>query len=107
MLEITNLSKQYKNNADFSIKDVSFKVEEGEIFGFLGPNGAGKSTTIKCVTGILPYNIGNIKICGYDLQEQPIKAKQEIGYVPDNHMMYESLTAREYVNFVSDIFKVG
>lgn len=107
MLEITNLSKQYRNNTEFSVKDISFKIDEGEIFGFLGPNGAGKSTTIKCVTGILPYSMGNIKICGHDLQEHPTLAKQEIGYVPDNHMMYETLTAKEYINFMSDIFKVG
>lgn len=107
MLEITNLSKQYKNNTEFSIRDVNIKVEGGEIFGFLGPNGAGKSTTIKCVTGILPYSEGSIKVCGYDLQENAIKAKMEIGYVPDNHILYETLTAREYVKFISDIYKVG
>lgn len=107
MLEITNLSKKYKSNDKYSIRDISFDVKEGEIFGFLGPNGAGKSTTIKCVTGILPYNEGNIKICGYDLQESPLKAKKEIGFVPDNHIMYESLTAIEYVDFIANIYGVG
>lgn len=107
MLIITNLSKKYKGNDHYSIRDININVKEGEIFGFLGPNGAGKSTTIKCVTGILPYNEGNIKICGYDLQENSIKAKQEIGYVSDNHLMYEKLTAREYVNFMADMYNVG
>ncbi len=107
MLEIKNLSKKYKNNDKYSIKDITFDVREGEIFGFLGPNGAGKSTTIKCITGILPYSEGQIKVCGYDMATQAIKAKMQIGYVSDNHLMYEKLTAREYINFMADIFEVG
>ena len=107
MLTITNLSKKYKNNEKYAVKDISFEVKDGEIFGFLGPNGAGKSTTIKCVTGILPFTEGSINIGGYNLKDDPINAKMQIGFVPDNHMMYEQLTAREYVNFMADIFKVG
>ena len=107
MLSITNLSKKYKGCENYALQDVSLEVKEGEIFGFLGPNGAGKSTTIKCVTGILPYSDGCIKICGHDLKDDPIAAKLNMGYVSDNHMVYEQLTGREYMNFMADIYNVG
>ncbi len=107
MLEVTNLSKKYNNSDDFAVQDVTFTVGEGEIFGFLGPNGAGKSTTIKCMTGILPYSSGSICLDGYNLQDQPIKYKQNIGYVSDDHMVYDKLTAKEYINFVCDMYNVG
>ena len=107
ILTITNLSKKYKGNDKYSVKDLSFSVKEGELFAFLGPNGAGKSTTIKCITGALPYSEGNIKICGHDLRESPIDAKKNIGYVPDNHFTYDTMTGNEYINFMSDIYGVG
>lgn len=107
MLSISHLSKRYKNNDVYALSDVSFEVKEGEIFGFLGPNGAGKSTTIKCLTGILPYEEGCIKICGVDLKENAVQAKKNIGYVSDNHATYEKLTAREYIRFMADMYGVG
>ncbi len=107
ILTITNLSKKYKGNEKYSVKDLCFEVEEGELFAFLGPNGAGKSTTIKCITGALPYSEGSVRICGYDLHESPIAAKKNIGYVPDNHFLYETMTANEYINFMADIYGVG
>lgn len=76
MIEIYNLTKIYKSSTVKAVDNVSLKVEGGEIFGFLGPNGAGKSTTIKCLTGILPFNEGHIKICGADIKEEPVKAKK-------------------------------
>ena len=106
MLEINHLSKRYKNSSFYSVKDLSFTLKDGEIFGFLGKNGAGKSTTIKCITGILPFEEGEIKVCGYDIAKNPIEAKLNIGYVPDNHAVYENLTGREYVNYMGNIYKV-
>lgn len=107
MLKIVNLRKKYPNSEKYSVDGLSLEVKEGEIFGFLGKNGAGKSTTIKCITGILPYEEGAINVCGYDVRKDPIKAKMNIGYVPDNHSVIEKLTGREYVNYVADIYKVG
>lgn len=106
MLEIKNLSKKYKNSTFYSVKDLSLTLRDGEIFGFLGKNGAGKSTTIKCITGILPFEEGEIKVCGYDISKNPIEAKLNIGYVPDNHAVYENLTGREYVNYMGNIYRV-
>lgn len=106
MLEIKNLSKKYKNATRYSVKNLSFTLEDGEIFGFLGKNGAGKSTTIKCITGIIPFEEGSITICGYDIARDPINAKLNIGYVPDNHAVYENLTGREYVTYMGNIYRV-
>ena len=107
MLEIKNLTKKYKNSNFYSVKDLTLTLKEGEIFGFLGKNGAGKSTTIKCITGILPFEEGSINICGYDIEENPIEAKLNIGYVPDNHAVYENLTGREYINYMGNIYRVS
>lgn len=107
MLEIINLTKKYKNSKTPSVKNLSLTLKDGEIFGFLGRNGAGKSTTIKCITGILPFESGIIKICGYDLNDDPIDAKLNMGYVPDNHAVYENLTGMEYLNYMGNIYRVA
>ena len=105
-LELKNFSKRYGKNKDFAVKDASLVVSGGEIFGFLGPNGAGKSTTIKSIVGIQTITEGSISICGYDVEKQPVMAKRLIGYVPDHYALYEKLTAREYVNYIADIYGV-
>lgn len=105
-LKINHLSKRYANSEYYSVRDLSLELRPGEVFGFLGKNGAGKSTTIKCLTGILPFDEGNITICGYDIMKEPIQAKMNMGYVPDNHSVYERLTGREYVNYVADLYRV-
>lgn len=106
MLTIKNLVKTYPKSDRVAVDDISFELRPGEIFGFLGQNGAGKSTTIKCLTGILPFDSGTIEVCGFDIVKEPIKAKMNMGYVPDNHSVYEKLTGREYVNYVADLYKV-
>ena len=106
MLEIKNLNKKYKNSDRFSVTDLSLTLKEGEIFGFLGKNGAGKSTTIKCMTGIIPYTSGQIIVCGHDIKEDPIGAKLNIGYVPDDHAVYDNLTGKEYVSFMGNVYGV-
>ncbi len=106
MIKVENLKKTYPKSDRNAVDNISFECKAGEIFGFLGQNGAGKSTTIKSLTGILPYNEGTIEICGYDMKKEPIKAKMNIGYVPDNHSVYEKLTGEEYVNYVADLYRV-
>lgn len=107
MLKITNLVKKYKNNDKLAVDNITLHVKEGEVFGFLGPNGAGKSTTIKCACGILPFDSGSISICGCNIKDNAVKAKMNIGYVSDNHAVYDRLTAREYLDFICDIYGVG
>jgi len=107
MIKINSLSKMYKNADRFAVKNLSLIVNDGEVFGFIGANGAGKSTTIKSITGILPYNDGSIEIAGYDMAKDSISAKKNIGYVSDNHSVYDKLTGREYVNFLANIYGVS
>lgn len=106
MLEIKNLYKKYENNKNYSVQDLSLKIEEGEIFGFLGQNGAGKSTTMKCVLDILPFEKGEIIVNGHDLKQEPNKLKSCIGYVSDERTAYESLTGREYINFIGNVYSI-
>lgn len=106
MLKVSNVIKTYKNAKEPALKGISFDVKEGEVFGLIGKNGAGKSTTIKCLMGIHPYEKGTITIKGYDLKKNENEAKSLIGYVPDNHTVYENLSGREYLNFMADVYKV-
>ena len=106
MLKVYNLVKRFKKAKNPAVDDISFVVDNGEVYGIIGKNGAGKSTTIKCITGILPFDKGKITINTYDIIKNPNKAKSVIGYVPDNHTVYENLTGREYINFMADIYKV-
>ncbi|RQD75187.1 MAG: ABC transporter ATP-binding protein [Candidatus Syntrophonatronum acetioxidans] len=102
MLEINNLYKNYGQKE--AVKDLSLTVRPGEIYGFLGHNGAGKTTTIKVCTGLIKPTSGSVNICGYDIVKQPIEAKRQFGYVPDNPYLYDKLTGREFLDAVSDIY---
>ncbi len=106
MLEIKDFSKKYQGADKYSAYKINLKVNAGEVLGLVGSNGAGKSTTIKCLTGILPFEEGQILINGFDIQKDPIKAKQCVGYVPDDHSVYEKLTGREYVNYMGSLFGI-
>lgn len=107
MLRIENLTKTYAGGAVRAVDSLSLSVSEGEIFGFIGPNGAGKSTTIKCMTGILNFEEGNISVFDHDMKTDAMAAKRLIGYVPDSHVIYEKLTGIEYINFICDIYRVS
>ncbi len=97
MIEATNLSRSY---GDFTAVDgVSFTVNEGEIVGILGPNGAGKTTTIRMVTGFLPPSGGQVSVSGVDLFDEPAKARQQIGYLPENVSVYPEMRVEEYLNY--------
>lgn len=105
MIEILNVNKSY-NTTSKAVDELNITIEDGEIFGFLGPNGAGKTTTIKMITGILKPDSGSIKINGVDIQKDPLKAKEQFGFVPDSPDMFLRLTGIEYLNFMADIYNV-
>ena len=107
MIKITNFSKTYGLNKHKAVDNFSLEIHEGEVFGFLGHNGAGKSTLIKCMVGIQSITEGSIELCGYDIEKQPLQAKLQMGYVSDNHAVYENLTGREYINYVADLYMVS
>lgn len=104
MLIIENFSKMYKGSQIYSAKNISFAVKNGEVCGLVGSNGAGKSTLIKSIVGILPFQEGRITVAEYDISRQPQKAKRCIGYVPDDHTVYDKLTGREYVDYMGSIY---
>lgn len=107
MLEVENFSKMYRGAKRYSTNNISFKVNNGEVFGLVGGNGAGKSTTIKSIVGILPFKEGKITVEGFDVSKEAMKAKQVIGYVPDDHSVYEKLTGREYVDYMGSLYGVS
>lgn len=105
MISFKNVTKIYNGNHK-AVDDLNLEIREGEIFGFLGPNGAGKTTTLKMLIGITPPTEGTIMVNGIDALADPIRAKKEFGYVPDNPDIYIRLKGIEYLNFMGDIFDV-
>ncbi len=105
-LSIQGFSKRYGRSDVYAVKDAFLDVHGGEIFGFLGPNGAGKSTIIKSIVGIQPITEGKIFVCGHDVEKDSVGSKLNIGFVPDHYALYEKLTAREYVNYIADLYRV-
>lgn len=104
VLDVENLKKSLGKRE--IIKNISFSIEEGEIFGFLGPNGAGKTTTIRMLVGLIHPNEGRIKICGYDLKSDTEKALKEVGAVVENPELYKYLTGRENLMQIARIRKI-
>ncbi len=103
MIEVKNLSKHFGDKK--AVDGISFTAEDGEILGFLGPNGAGKSTTMNILTGYISSTDGVALIDGIDILENPIKAKQKIGYLPEQPPLYMDMTVKEYLSFVYDLKK--
>ena len=107
MIKFTNFSKTYAGTDKKAVEDLNLEIHEGEVFGFIGHNGAGKSTTIKSLVGIQSITEGRIEVQGFDVARQPLEAKLNMGYVSDNHAVYENLTGREYISYVADLYMVS
>ncbi len=105
MIKIENVSKSYIKGKK-SIDNLNLEIRNGEIFGFLGPNGAGKTTTIKMITGILNPDEGDIYIDGKSIEKEPLEAKRNFGFVPDNPDMFLKLKGIEYLNFLAEIYEI-
>lgn len=104
-LSINNLHKSYGKKQ--VLKGVQLQVCAGELFGFIGKNGAGKSTTIDCVTGIKPFNEGQVFVCGHDISREGVAAKRTFGYVASEPTCYEMMTGFGFLEFVAGVFGVG
>ena len=105
MIQLKNVTKTY-NGTVRAVDNLNLTVNNGEIVGFIGPNGAGKTTTLKMMTGILKPDSGSIFINDFDMQSEPLKAKQVIGYIADSPDMFLRLKGLEFMNLISDIYKV-
>ncbi|MCR1972575.1 ABC transporter ATP-binding protein [Clostridium sporogenes] len=102
VLQVENIHKKIGKRE--IIKDVSFSVKEGEIFGFLGPNGAGKTTTIRMMVGLIAPTKGRIKIMGHDIQKERIKALKNVGCIVENPDMYNDLTGMQNLKYYADLY---
>ncbi len=100
MLEVKNLVKRFGSFE--AVKGISFTVAKGEVLGFLGPNGAGKSTTMRMITGFLPPTSGTASICGHDVLQDPVGAKQCLGYLPESAPSYRAMTVRDFLRFIAE-----
>ena len=104
MIEISQLSMRYGDL--LALDELSLSIERGEFFAFLGPNAAGKTTTIKLLTGLMEPSGGSARICGFDIQKDPLEAKRRIGYIPDVAEFYDKLTPIEFMAFIAELFEV-
>lgn len=105
MIEVKNVTKKYGNFT--AVNDISFEVNDHEIVGFLGPNGAGKSTTMNMLTGYIEPTKGAIIINGHDISKSPLKAKKQIGYMPENTPLYMDLTVKEFITYMAELKRVS
>lgn len=104
MITIENLTKYYGSNR--AVNSISFTINDNEILGFLGPNGAGKSTTMNMIAGYLPMTDGTVNIYGADITKEPLKAKKNIGYLPEIPPVYPDMKVKEYLSFCAGLKKV-
>ena len=104
MIEIKNVTKKYGDKK--AVDNVSFTVNDGDIFAFIGHNGAGKTTLIKAMVGIHDFDDGDILIDGMSIRENPVFCKKLMAYVPDNPETYEHMKAIDYINFICDMYDV-
>ena len=107
MIRLNHVSKIYGDGSKKAVDDLSWDIEDGKITGFIGPNGAGKTTTLKMITGILAPSEGTIEINGKDIQKDPLEAKRQFGFVPDDPDAFLRVRGIEYLNFMADIYGVG
>ena len=100
MIETQALGKRYGDLV--AVDGITFKVEPGQVLGFLGPNGAGKSTTMKMIAGFLAPTSGSAKVCGFDVETQPIEAKRVLGYLPEGAPSYGEMSVRQFLGFIAE-----
>lgn len=101
---VENVTKIYGNQS--ALNNVSFKIKSGEIVGFIGPNGAGKSTMMKIICGYLPPSSGSVKVNEFDVLENPLEVRRNIGYLPEHNPLYPEMYVKEYLQFAGGIYKI-
>ena len=104
MICLKSVSKSYGKNK--AVQDISFEIQDTEVVGLLGPNGAGKTTTINMIAGYIATTDGTILINNIDIAKEPLKAKKQIGYMPENVPLYNELTVKEFLIFMAELNKV-
>jgi ABC-2 type transport system ATP-binding protein len=105
MISVSHVTKRYGSFT--AVNDISINVPKGSIFAFLGTNGAGKTTTIRMITGVIAPTMGSIRVGNFDIQKEPVKAKLLMGVIPDRPHLYGRLSGREFLQFMSELYKVS
>jgi len=105
MIAVEGLTKLYGDIT--AVSDLTFTVRPGEVMGLVGPNGAGKTTALRCISGIIPATQGRIEIDGHDLREDPLGAKQQLSFFPDEPRLFDYLTVRQHLEFTARLYKVA
>ncbi len=105
MIEVEALTKRYGSFT--AVQDLSFTVRPGEVLGLVGPNGAGKTSTLRCLAGIIPMTSGTVRVAGRDLASDPVAAKRELAFFPDEPRLFDYLTVRQHLAFVARIYGVA
>ena len=105
MIQVKNLTKKYSSQVT-ALDDISFEIQKGEICGYIGTNGAGKTTTVKILIGALEFDSGDVFVEGINVKEKPVEVKKIIGYVPETANLFNSLTAKEYLEFIGTIHNI-
>ncbi|HVU08323.1 MAG TPA: ABC transporter ATP-binding protein [Verrucomicrobiae bacterium] len=104
MIELVNLKKNF--GALAAVNDITLTIPRGEFFAMLGPNAAGKTTTLKIIAGLMKPTSGSARVCGFDVQTQPLEARKRVAYVPDFPFLYDKLTAWEFFRFTGQLFQM-
>lgn len=104
-VEVQHLSKAYGEQK--AVNNISFQASPGQVLGFLGPNGAGKTTTMKVLTCYIPQTSGTAKVCGYDVSEQPMEVRRNIGYLPEHNPLYLDMYVQEYLRFIAGLHRLS
>lgn len=102
---VENITKEYGTQK--ALNDVSFSIHAGEIVGFLGPNGAGKSTMMKILTCYIPQTSGKASVCGFDVTEQSMEVRRNVGYLPEHNPLYLEMYVKEYLEFIGGLHKIS
>jgi ABC-2 type transport system ATP-binding protein len=105
MIEVQGLTKLYGKFV--AVSELSFAVQAGEVHGLVGPNGAGKTTTLRCAAGIIPATHGTVRICGADMARDPIGAKRQLAFFPDEPRLFDYLTVEQHLAFTARIYQVA
>ena len=104
MIELKDVSKQYNHTT--AVEPLTLQIPDGEIVGIIGHNGAGKSTLLKMMAGLIEPSSGRVLVMGRDIQKEGVKVKQQIGFLPEDSPLYEAMTARQYLLFFSELYRM-
>jgi ABC-2 type transport system ATP-binding protein len=104
-IEVVGLTKRYENVV--AVRDFSFEVKRGDVLGLVGPNGAGKTSTLRALAGIHPPSDGQVRICGFDIVQEPVEAKRHLAFFPDEPRLFDYLTVQEHLEFTAGIYRVA